>query len=361
MWFIYRILHLEKKYCLHINLPQGYTLAAHHAEPGVHYFGAQARQDYPLLPVSGEEFLQDLPQKPIRYGWGAVQEVGEETIGAAKTLSNKFGYAGLQVLNEGYLRMTKSWICNLGSHLKDSELLASFLFVATDRGAFDGLTKFVDRLEIKGKPVVVLDEVTGGSGGEMSYGEDSYVHYMRYRTGMLLDLLNANVTLFLVESDAVWLGNPLPVILPEIGKPEVDMITASDGDEGSLRYTCGFQIIKPNLITRRFWRSISLRQSLQEAITQKRGYRRDLDESSEMLMVWYDYKDGWKPGLPRVSWLSQNLFLPGNWYFNKTMRTYSPTPIVIQNNYVIGNSAKITRAKIWKHWFLDENEIECTT
>ena len=54
-----------------------------------------------------------------------------------------------------------------------------------------------------------------------------------------------------------------------------------------------------------------------------------------------------------VSWLDPKLFIPGN-HYEKT-KLGLKLPMVVLNNWIKGNAAKIARAKRWKHWYLDDN------
>jgi len=54
-----------------------------------------------------------------------------------------------------------------------------------------------------------------------------------------------------------------------------------------------------------------------------------------------------------ISWLPPFLFACGQWYSSPAVRASSPRPLVVQNNWIIGNSAKKMRAVEWGHWFDD--------
>ena len=61
-----------------------------------------------------------------------------------------------------------------------------------------------------------------------------------------------------------------------------------------------------------------------------------------------------KSRLP-VRWLNQCESSNGKWY--KGVDTKRPVPMVIQNNLIIGNDAKIYRAKKFKQLFLDDQGL----
>ena len=63
---------------------------------------------------------------------------------------------------------------------------------------------------------------------------------------------------------------------------------------------------------------------------------------------------------PSVFWLDAcALSANGMWYEDETYRARCNAPKVVQNNYIIGNTAKILRAKIWGHWFVDDSGARC--
>lgn len=63
-----------------------------------------------------------------------------------------------------------------------------------------------------------------------------------------------------------------------------------------------------------------------------------------------------KYGGLRYKILSTEDYADGKWYsLSKEERNGRKTPLIINNNWVIGNPAKIKRAKAWGHWFLTES------
>eukprot|EP00978_Attheya_sp_CCMP212_P038399 scaffold190079_cov49-Attheya_sp.AAC.1 len=122
------------------------------------------------------------------------------TIAAAKDVAKKNnGVVILQLLNEGYITMTLSWICNV----RQFDVLSHTLFVTTDQGAYDALTQFDSKLQVILRPYE--------SKQELDYGQHEYFAYMLFRTRLIVDLLENSVTVWLVESDAVWLQDPTPI------------------------------------------------------------------------------------------------------------------------------------------------------
>jgi hypothetical protein len=78
------------------------------------------------------------------------------------------------------------------------------------------------------------------------------------------------------------------------------------------------------------------------------------DSGSEQLMLDKLIRE--EPNLT-VAWLPPENFASGLYYRDARYSKSIKHPIVILNNFIIGNSAKINRAKKWKHWFWGTMEL----
>ena len=53
------------------------------------------------------------------------------------------------------------------------------------------------------------------------------------------------------------------------------------------------------------------------------------------------------------AYVDEKRFMPGKWYADKQMQEQErPKPMVVLNNWIVGNDAKVERATLWGHWFL---------
>jgi hypothetical protein len=152
-------------------------------------------------------------------------------------MAEEHGMIILQVLTEGYLEMTYSWICNVRGLGK---ILHKTLFVATDVPAYRGLAAFGDDVNVVLKPFDMP--------AKMSYGQPKYWEYMLFRAELLMQLFHQGITVFLTESDAIWLSDPLPTVLGTEG----DIISANDFMPGGApRLQGGFLLFRPTDATQR--------------------------------------------------------------------------------------------------------------
>ena len=56
--------------------------------------------------------------------------------------------------------------------------------------------------------------------------------------------------------------------------------------------------------------------------------------------------------------MPKDRYVSGVWYRSKSRRK-CPRPFAIQNNWIIGNAAKIQRAKRFGHWYLSRDGTKC--
>lgn len=245
----------------------------------------------------------------------------------------------LQFLNEGFLEMTKSWICNIKSI--SSELLAKIVFIATDDAAFRAIGAFNPTLTVVYKPYAAPPQ--------MEYGQAAYFNYMLFRTKTIGEFLERNVTIWLTESDSVWVRDPSADVEGAPG----ELVTMSDRPPPTRALQGGFMLLRPTARVRALWRQATAQFA---AIMQKVSAGDNIgDGGSEQIILDRMLRN---PGAPTVTWLDPLKYVPGSWYSTQ-QRIQNAT--VILNNWIIGNDAKIKRAKDWGHWFLEGNRCRQRT
>ena len=256
-------------------------------------------------------------------------------LSAAEAILDKHEVVAIQLLNEGYVPLTQSWICN-AKHFPG--VIERTLFIATDRPAYVALTRWDATLN-----VVHIDYQAPK---DMSYGQYAYYAFMLFRTRLICYLLASNFTLWLIESDAVWLRDPSEEVFTTKG----DMLTMSDRRPPALSLQGGFQLLRPSNATVNVWSKLAK----QFEATMVRFSAGDYlgDSGNEQIMM--DTLIRAEPDL-HFAWLDPKHFLCGLYYKDPDYAATADEPMVILNNYIVGNSAKIERAKQQGHWFLKEN------
>ena len=256
----------------------------------------------------------------------------KDFLSKASEIQKENGFVMIQLLNEGYAEMTKSWICNVHEF---EGVLKSTLFVTTDTASFHQLREFHAGLNIV--------EISYNTPKEMSYGQYAYYNYMLFRTNLILLLLQNKITVWLTESDATWLSDPTDIIL----KTKGDYVTMSDFAPPGKMLQGGFQFLRPTPATISVWQKLRQKMQLKmqnTAIDSQMG-----DSGSEQLML--NNLISIEPNL-KLEWLDYSLFAPGQYYSNQQ---YYKNPMVILNNWIVGNHAKIKRAQQWGHWYLSKD------
>ena len=272
--------NLKSLYTLYVTLPGQKTLAAHWREKGEHYQGP-AHQDFELANTITWEF----PKEPVKYDWdgesikyekkdslvtnGSLSKdtsaitkalriqkksivssptVRQESIkhshsvlSFASNIHSKYNVVAVQFLNEGFVEMTKSWICNVK---KFPSVLAMTLFIVTDTRAHAALKNFGNQFDIN---IVFKPYSTPKN---MAYGNYAYYDYMLFRTNIISRLLQNHINVWLIESDAVWLRDPSSVVLNQ----KADIITMSDAMPPKKLLQGGFQFLRSTDKTIRAWK-----------------------------------------------------------------------------------------------------------
>ena len=276
---------------------------------------------------------------------------------AASRIQQQYGFVFFQLMNANFALMVRSWICQAR---RLPGLIDQVLFAATDSAVEQALQDM-------GAPnIVVLPYTTGN----LVYGHRQYFNYMLFRAQNVLSLLQNSINVWLVEADATWFANPTPFIRE---LRDMDVVVGQDGslivrDDPSSRYhrehtpaiqendednnlpEAGFIYLNATEATISMWDDLVEQHEnlLEESGTEHLG-----DSGSEMRML--------PQHLPKVRWTSfpRTRFVSGLWYEDTEFRK-AVNPIVIQNNWIKGNEAKIDRARQWGHWFLLENNRTCT-
>lgn len=369
IWFC----NQHELYTLYVNLPKKETLASHMREKGEHFSRTGGRdfnlatkldmvfpinlvkyewdghQSKPKLVTDGTEYggwtydASQLTSNSIVYNKGnRGQEVSfrklnfhSDIITKAREIQLTHGMLVLQILNEGYLEMTKSWICNVKSF---PGAINHVLFVATDQISYNTLKEF--------DPTLTIYLVNVNAVKNMEYGQKIYFKYMLWRAKFLETLLLNDITILLTEADQFWFKNVVDDIKQRVSF-EIDFLTLNDFCSSEKKLVNnGFRLIRPSIQLVQIWKNyISKYESMLNEYKNTQDTK-DIGDVSEQILL---------SNMIKSSSLSYK-FLPVESYvcgkYFEDPRKYND-PILVHNNWIKGNHNKIARAKKWGHWFLD--------
>jgi len=293
-------------------------------------------------PAATSGVLVDTSPAKARVVKAAADESAEgaqllgNALGMALSISKRQGYILLQMFNGGFVAMTESWVCNVRQY---NGVLDRTLFVATDRAAYEALTSFDTNLHV----VLKKNEAPE----TLKFGSEEYFRFMLFRSNLIMELLERNVTTWMVESDATWLSDPAPMVLGTGG----DMVAMSDsGSTISQMSNGGFQLLRPTRGMKKAWRMLLERQMKAMKLYQDPNTKTNINTGNEQHMMRTlrsELGDDLKTG-----WLSPEKFVSGQYYGSKNR---PKSPIVILNNWIKGREQKIKRAKEWGHWYLEDD------
>lgn len=243
------------------------------------------------------------------------------------------------LVNDAFLPFTFSWLCNtqgMGIH-------SQVLFITGDSES---------ALKINQKwPEVTAIQIDGVHSGNQEYSHVGYVEMMVRRSEILLQILERNIPIFLFEVDCIWITNPLNSIQ---SYSNVDIVVSAVSTESNV-VAGGFLYLHPTEFSKKLWRALTeqLKQlglKIRNSAAGNLVSEGDNDQQYLSKLVFSKY------GGLRYKILSTEDYADGKWYsLSKEERSKRKMPFIINNNWVVGNPAKIKRAKAWNHWFLTES------
>lgn len=292
----------------------------------------------------------------LRYDFEGKTVVRHETINSENLESivelgrQQGGSVSLTIVNEAFLETAKSWICNVDvAGIRPPGVV----WIATDDVAYEGLKAINDCFTVR------MDEFRGGKAKTgTSYGTPGYWRLMLERTQLIDGILQHGIGVFAFETDQIWLRDPVPFVRRMIRSgDEVDVVGTLD-----TRHEIGgnFLYLNPTLATRRTWKEVCRRfKKAYERMHMDRHsakFKRYIENDQSTLTKLIFYDEEFKTKNPVVfRTLDIELFVDGRWY-DKTRKFYtskkSRSPIVINNNFLVGIENKKIRAAQHGHWFI---------
>ena len=302
-----------------------------------------------------------------RYKWNMIGErrnyrgvveakrsgmVSEENVAEIVRLGRGRGSVSLTVVNEAFLETVRSWLCNVDvAGIRPPGIV----WITTDDAAYEGLK------DVNGSVAIRMSEFRGGrSSTGTSYGTPGYWRLMLERTMLIGEILKQGIGVFAFEGDQIWLRDPVRFVKRVIESgDEVDIVGTMD-----TRHEIGgnFLYLNPTLSTRRTWNEVCAR--FNSAYTRLRmdghskKYRRYMENDQSTLTKLVLFDEAFKKINPTVfRSLDTQLFVDGRWYKGRTYyhSEASRSPVMINNNFLIGIENKKQRAIEHGHWFLKED------
>lgn len=263
----------------------------------------------------------------------------------AKEISQGNKTVLLCVVNDAYLRIAYNWLCNtkyMGVH--DSVLL-----ITTDPSSQNKLKKDWPSLNIVNVDFDIPQD-------NQFYSHVGYLKIMILRTKIIVSVLTAGIDIMLLEFDFIWFRNPVPH-LKSLSK--YDMVLQPVSNAVGKLVCGGFMFIftrqKSIQVFKELERKMTeLEEELQNKTNSKSISMRDNDQEYLSSLVNKRYAG------VSVFYLSNEQFADGRWYRLGEEERKATQPLVVHNNFVIGNKNKIKRARQWNHWFV-RNDGSCDT
>lgn len=261
-------------------------------------------------------------------------------INIADQIKTNAGVILLAMVNDAFITMTNSWLCNV----KPFGIHKHVLFITTDKNSQKMIKYYWP--DVAAVYIATLD-----IHGDQEYSKVGYVKMMHLRTQIIRVLLEHGFTLLLFETDCLWIENPLPDIKNHANNS--DIVVAKPTHKHG--YLGGFQLLISTGNTLKFYNEFSqmmwkLYNEISSYAASKSvpDYHNDQVYFSNLLEGKYKYL--------KLGILSPDKYIDGKWYIDYSEeRRKQLKPYIINNNWVKGNSAKIARAKKWGHWFWHRN------
>jgi UDP-arabinose 4-epimerase len=262
-------------------------------------------------------------------------------IAKAKEIHSMYGMVVLQILNEGYIEMTKSWICNVKMF---PGAISHVMFITTDEISYKAIKKFDPSLNVYYVDVKAIKT--------MEYGQKVYWEYMLWRAKFLEKLLQSDVTILLTEADQFWFKNVVEDIKQRLSSKFDFMCLNDQCSTNTQLVNGGFQLLRSSQTLLDTWKAyVSKYEGMLKKYKSKPDTR-DIGDISDQITL----SNMIKSSSVSYSFLPVKLYVCGKYF--QTPQAYR-TPILVHNNWIKGNNAKISRAKKVKQWFLNPAGDQC--
>ena len=260
--------------------------------------------------------------------WDTVR-LDERDVETFRIVQSKFGFVFVQVVNHDYLPLVLNWVCGV-----PSGVLEKTVFVTSE-----------ERMSVALSRAGLQQCLVPFRQDKLTFGDLTYYRYMMYRTLVVEKLLKEDVSVWIVESDATWFADPSFELEHFQG---YDILAGSNQiNNGVHELQAGFIFLNTTDHTRQLWST--LRKEQQQQLTSNRHIQ-DAGNEMNILQTLLTHV--------RFDTFDRARFVSGQWYDQCKLANFE-VPTVIQNNFIIGNEAKIKRMQKWGHWFLTKDFTGC--
>jgi len=297
-------------------------------------------------------------------GWTNPIEDLVETYNAAFDASrlakianntSKDGLLFIQFLNDDFVDLTKAWICNVNLLPR---VLDRTLFVCADSSCYERMQSFSDTSQLH--LTVVLLEFPSASVKELRYGELGFFWFILYRACLMRKLSQAEVSFFLIEADAFWLGDVTSLVLELKSSHDIIVMqnrlrtkrkTLNGGFMWFRNSTASSHIL--DLLVKGYATRLS-----ELSISNRRNF--GLAGNEQILLLLLLLREKANSDVPNLDilWLPPYQFASGQW-FSDSMLTAATNPYVILNNWARGTEEKKIRAEAFGFWLLNSEKSKC--
>ena len=283
-----------------------------------------------------------------------------DVVMAAQSIQERYGFVLLMEFSAGSIEIAYSWLCNTRS----MQNVHNVTMMVTDDVGFAQMQSFLRAQNWPVSPTLMRSGLPRRYQASWDYGTKGYWITTQYRVHTVCALLHSGVNVFIAEPDALWVKNPL--LDSDLMHTGAEVAALSDGNGGTVGF--GFLFIQSTNATQDLFSKLRdiFDDSLAKVISAQPADTVGVE--AEQWILTRLLRSATQSGTLRMHRLDRCRYPDGQWYDGgrqtespETYRSHcaesggSAAIVVLQNNWIVGNDAKKSRARRWGHWFLEED------
>ncbi len=270
----------------------------------------------------------------------------DRALSVSRQILKRKHFVYVMFINSAYISFAKSWVCNLQEI--DETVLASTIMFTDSIHTRSAMLNFNGRLNVYTIPT--------NTSGSVEYGHYDYYALTLHRLRIQAALILNDIHVMLIEADAVWLDRRIDMQLNTIFAIH-ELISADNHNfaQDTKEISAGFSGYRSSRSVKlMFKRYVEDYNRQLEKYVNVSGFIGDIGEQMLLTQIL-------REGNYAVYWLDSCEYASGAWYDKekRSSRCRLKDVKVLQNNYIVGNDAKIARAQTWHHWYLDRATDQC--